>query len=262
MTLDLAPRHKHGLALNGPFLNASGVLGFADEYRGILDFKQLGAFVTNALTCLPRAPARGPNALPTPDGLLLHTGLPNPGVKAALKKWDKDWRRLGPPVIVHLAATTVNDVRQSLEWLERAQGVAGVELGLRDDVSVTEAWRLIHAACGGWPLLARLPILRAAELGSIAADAGADALTLGAPPRHTTAEGHHGRLYSPSTFAHTLAALTAVHAQLNAALPLIASGGIYTRAQAHTLFNAGAMAIQLDAVLWQRPMRLREVASA
>ena len=133
--IDLAPRHKHGLALSGPVMNAAGILGFTREYRGLVDPTHLAAFVTNPLTYKPRTPAHGPNAVALPEGLLVHTGLPNPGVRQALRRWDKEWQRLGVPVILHLAATTPAEMVHSLDLIERAQGVSALELGLRDDIS-------------------------------------------------------------------------------------------------------------------------------
>src|SRR5574342_430903 len=181
--IELAPHHKRGLVLAGPVMNASGLLGFAGEYRGLVDFTRLGAFVTNAVTARPRAPAHPPNAIPLPNGVLIHTGLPNPGVRAAVRRYDREWQRLDVPIIVHLAATTPADVQRSVEYLDNAEGVSGIELGLRDDVSVEEMDHSIRAALGGPPLIVRLPIVRAAELCEAAARAGADALTVGAPLR-------------------------------------------------------------------------------
>ena len=81
MGLELAPRHKRGLQLSNPLMNAAGVLGFAGEYRRLVDFSQLGAFVTNALTATPRTPAHPPNVVELPEGVVIHTGL---GVFAGL----------------------------------------------------------------------------------------------------------------------------------------------------------------------------------
>src|SRR5258706_12624735 len=179
--IDLAPRHKHGLAIAGPLMNAAGILGFAREYRGVVDATHLAAFVTNPLTYKPRTPAHGPNAVPLPEGLLVHTGLPNPGVRQALRRWDKEWQRLGVPVILHLAATTPAELVHSLDMIERAQGVSAIGLGLRDAISDFEAGQLVRAALGGPPVLVRLPLTRTPELAAAAALAGADALTVAAP---------------------------------------------------------------------------------
>ena len=262
--LELAPQHKQGLVLAGRVMNATGILGFAGEYRGVLDLARLGAFVTNPLTLNPRTPAHPPNAVELPNGLLIHTGLPNPGVRRALRRHDADWRRMGVPVIVHLAATTPAEVALALEHLERAQGVSGLELGLRDDVAPGETGRLVRAALGALPIIVRLPVARAAEVAPAAAQAGANALTVAAPPRLTVALGEHtatGRHYGPDTFAPALEALSAV-AALDLGLPLIGAGGIYAAEQAQAMLAAGALAVQVDAAVWRRPGVLEEIAEA
>jgi dihydroorotate dehydrogenase (NAD+) catalytic subunit len=270
--LDLAPRHKHGLNLNNPLLNAAGTLGFSQEYRGLLDLRCLGAFVTNPLTFRARTPARPPNAVLTDDGVLVHTGLPNPGVDAAVRRWNREWQRLGVPVIVHLAATTPGETARSLELLERASGVTGIELGLRDDLTPNEATQLVREALGGQPLIVRLPLARAAELAAVVARVGADALTVGAPPRGEApapadlpgtdaARSVAGRLYGPAHFAASLAAVRAVM-EARVGLPVIASGGIYSLEAAREMLAAGAVAVQVDAAAWTQPKRLPEWAAA
>ncbi|MCC7359453.1 MAG: hypothetical protein IT317_08255 [Anaerolineales bacterium] len=268
MSLDLAPHHKHGLSLANPLLNAAGTLGFAQESGRLVNLRALGGFVTNPLTYRPRTAAHTPNAVALPEGVLIHTGLPNPGVAAALRRWDRDWRRFGPPVIVHLAATTPAETSRSLELLERANGVAGIELGARDDVSAAELGQLVRAALGAQPLLVRLPQARAAALAAAAAQAGADALVVAAPPRteiRTGAPGSErlvsGRHYGPATFAAALEALAAVAAQ-TLGLPLVGAGGVFTGEQARAMLAAGALAIQLDAVLWTQPNKLGELLKA
>ena len=259
--IELAPRHKHGLTLASPVMNAAGILGFAHEYRGVVDLGRLGAFVTNPLTYKPRTPAHPPNAVPLPEALLIHTGLPNPGVRQALRRWDKEWRRLGVPVIVHLAATSPAETVHSLDMIEKAQAVAGIELGLRDDVSPFETGQLVRAALGGPPLLVRLPLARAPELAGAASQAGADALTIAAPPRaEALFEGHNvtGRVYGPGCLAEALAAVRAV-AALNLGRPIVGAGGIYSVEAAQAMLEAGAVAVQLDAVVWTRPQVVEEM---
>lgn len=272
--IELAPNHKRGLSLRGPVMNASGILGFAGEYRGLIDFGRLGAFVTNALTATRRTHAAPPNAVPLPNGVVIHTGLPNPGVRAAVRRYGREWARLGPPVIVHLAATTPAEVQRSLDILERTESVSGLELGLRDDISLSEATRLIRAAVGGLPLIVRLPILRAVELCEAAAHTGADAVVVGAPPRTSPpgplsisieksdgdGEGESfektqritGRLYSPENFPTALEAVRQVN-EKNLGLPVIGAGGIFSAENVREMLEAGAVAVQLDAVLWNNP---------
>jgi dihydroorotate dehydrogenase (NAD+) catalytic subunit len=259
--VDLAPKHKHGLMLANPVMTAAGILGFAREYRSLVDLARLGAFVTNALTFKPRTPANPPNAVQLTDSVLIHTGLPNPGVRQALRRWDKEWRRLGVPVILHLAATSPADTVHSLDLIEQAQGVAALELGLRDDVSAFETTQLVRAALGGPPLLVRLPMARAAELAGAAAQAGADALTIGAPPRLETVieqQTVRGRLYGPGCLAQALEAVRAVAAQ-DLGRPIVGAGGIYSVEAARAMLDAGASALQVDAVVWTRPTIIEEL---
>ena len=261
--LELAPQHKQGLVLERPVMNAAGVLGFGAEYRGLVDYGRLGAFVTNPLTLNPRTPAHAPNAVELPAGVLIHTGLPNPGVRRALKRYDADWRRLGVPVIVHLAATTAAEVVLALEYLERAQAVSGLELGLRDDVSAGEAGRLVRAALGALPVLVRLPVARAAKLAPAITEAGANALVVAAPPRLTITHQDQnvtGRHYGPDTFGPALEALAAV-AALDLGLPLVGAGGIYSLENAQAMLAAGAVAVQVDGVVWRRPGSIADFAA-
>lgn len=253
--IELAPNHKRGLVLRAPVMNAAGVLGFANEYRGWLDFSALGAFVTNPLTFRARTPAAPPNALIISAGVLIHTGLPNPGLRAALRRYRRDWWRLGVPVIVHLAATTREDVLRSRDALEREESVSGVELGLREDVAANEVEAFIRAMRGGQPLLVRLPVARAAELAEAAARAGADCLVVGAPPRISVeSDGRTitGRVYGPAQFAAAIEAVRAV-AALKLDVPLIGAGGVYSTANVSEMLDAGAVAVQVDAALWRDP---------
>jgi dihydroorotate dehydrogenase (NAD+) catalytic subunit len=262
--IELAPRHKHGLALSHPVMNAAGVLGLGSEMRGLVDLARLGAFVTNPLTLNPRSPARPPNAVAVPDGVLIHTGLPGPGLRATLRGHDRDWQRLGAPVILHLAATSEAEVSQALDLLERSRGVSGLELGLRDDASPGECARVVRAAAGGPPLLARLPLGRAAELARAVAGAGANALVVAAPPRVAVKVGEQtvtGRLYGPVNFAPALQAVRAVLA-LGLDLPVVAAGGIHSVENALEMLAAGADAVQVDGAVWQQPGLMAAIAAA
>ena len=131
--------------------------------------------------------------------------------------------------------------------------MSGIELGFTEDISAEDMARLIRAALGGLPLIVRLPLARAAELGQAAARAGADALTIGAPPRISIQVGERtvtGRLYSPDNFP---TALEAVRAVQDVGLPLIGAGGVYSPENAQAMLEAGAVAVQVDAALWSDP---------
>ena len=97
---------KRDLELHSPWMNATGMLGFAPNPRGQVALDKLGAFVTNPVSLRPRAPAQNRALLPFPGGFLLHTGWPNPGLRAVLRRsaeaksgatvWTTEPLRLGP----------------------------------------------------------------------------------------------------------------------------------------------------------------------
>lgn len=262
--IDLAPSHKRGLTLRSPLLNAAGALGFADEYAGLIDFARLGAFVTNPVTAHPRTPARGAHVLEFDGGVLIHTGLPNPGIGEAIRQHARKWSRLPCPVIVHVAGTTPEEVVACLRRLEDVAAVGGIELGLRDGIDVGEAGELIAAAAqmGNLPVLARLPLSAAEQLGEIAVRAGAQALVVAAPPRGTLRlpDGGWltGRVYGPALFPLALHAVRSVTAKVK--VPVIGAGGIHTLADAQAMLAAGAVAVEVDAAVWRDPRTMEYIA--
>jgi dihydroorotate dehydrogenase len=105
----------------------------------------------------------------------------------------------------------------------------------------------------------------------VVARTGADAVTVGAPPRseaptpQAAAEGAArsvaGRLYGPGTFDTALAAVREV-AALRLGLPVIGAGGLYRLEAAREMLAAGAVAVQVDAAIWNQPRLLAEWTAA
>lgn len=259
--IELAPNHKRGLILESPLLNTAGTLGF-DPPSGV-DLAALGAFVTNPITPHARTPAHPPNACSLPNGVWIHTGLPNPGLDRIIRRQARHWARLPMPVIVHLAAHSPAEAQRCAERLENVDNVGGLELGFVDTTTSADLQHLIRATVGGVPILARLPFreLAAVEqhlpLAEAALRAGADALTISAPPRilyplAQDADAPHGRLYSPDLFPATLAAVQTLAAHFPN-VPIIGASGVFELEHAQALLTAGASAVQLDAVLWRHP---------
>ncbi|MBI3361527.1 MAG: tRNA-dihydrouridine synthase [Chloroflexi bacterium] len=262
--IDLAPSHKRGLALKSPLLNAAGTLGFADEYAALIDFARLGAFVTNAITARPRTPARGDRVCEFAGGALIHTGLPNPGVGEAIRQYARKWARMPCPIVVHVAATTPDEVATCVQRLEAVDNVAGIELGFRDEIATGEAVDLITAAAqlASLPVLARLPLIRAEELCQVAVNAGAQALVVASPPRGTVrlsaGEWLTGRLYGPAYFPLALNAVRSVTSKVK--IPMIGAGGIHTLADAQAMLAAGAAAVEVDSAAWRDPRTFERIA--
>lgn len=243
---------KNDLDLRHPLMNAAGSLGFAFDLRSGVDPAKLGAFVTNPISLNPRSPARGERCLDYPGGFLLHTGYPNPGIKAVLRQYARRWANNSPlPVLVHLIPATLEETAALARLLEGIEGVAGIELGIPSDLPAGAAAALVQAAGGELPIVARLPFEQAVLLAEPVSAAGASAISL-APPRGVlpgpAGDLLEGRLYGPSVFP---AALALVRAIARRGLAVIGCGGIYQASQVETMLAAGARAVQLDSVLWR-----------
>ena len=242
---------KTELWLKTPLMNAAGSLGYVPDPHGPTDLSGLGAFITNPISLSRRTPAHGPRYLSFPGGFLLHTGYPNPGFASAVRRYAGGWRRSPLPVLVHLLAQKAGEVAEMVRKLEGLEGVAGFEVGLPPEAGVELAQEFARAAAGELPVLLRIPLDRAAGLAGGLAQLRLAAVSL-APPRGAlpTPDGGdiQGRLYGPALYPQALAA---VQALAGAAVPVIGAGGVYTHAQAQAMLKAGAVAVQLDAVLWR-----------
>src|SRR5262245_61518178 len=122
---------KRDLYFSKPIMNAAGSLGLAPDLRvlGELGGLNFGAFVTNPISLRPRQPTSQPAMSEYPGGFLLHTGLPNPGIHGALKKYSAKWTRSELPIIVHLMADRPEETQNMVRMLESHENVMAVELG-------------------------------------------------------------------------------------------------------------------------------------
>ena len=244
---------RQELELSSPWMNASGALGFTPAAPPGWPLPEtLGAFITNPISLTPRTPAAERACLPYSGGFLLHSGLPNPGLSAALRRFSKRWAQSPVPVWVHILADTPAQAADLVRRLENCAGVAGIEIGLPADGGGEMALDLVRAALGELPLAACLPLNLAGEdWVKKLPDLGASAITLSAPRGALLNENGkpvRGRLFGPALLPWMFPALFQLR---KLGLPLIAGAGIQRRADAEALLKAGAVAIQIDSPLWR-----------
>lgn len=243
---------KRDLYFSKPLMNAAGSLGFVPDWRlGIL-LDSFGAFVTNPFSLRPRLPTAKPAVIQHPGGFLLHTGLPNPGLIAGLKKYASKWSRADLPIIVHLMADRPEETQRMVRILETQENVMAVELGFAPLLANDIILLTLEMCLGELPLIFSLPVEQVLSLGPRLIQGGAQAISISAPrgalplpvapsPLIT------GRLYGPSLFPQTL---ETVYSASKIGLPIIGAGGVWTKENADAMLSAGALAVQVDAVLW------------
>ena len=234
-------------------MNAAGSLGFApDPHNGIpLDARsRFGAFITNPISLRPRLPAAQPALIEFPGGFLLHTGLPNPGLSAVLKKHAARWNRADLPIIVNLMADRPEETMHMVRMLEGIENVMAVELGfaplLTDDIILLT----LEMCLGELPLFFSLPTEQVLALGPRLIQEGAEAISISSPRgalMNDDSELISGRLYGRSLFPRSL---DIVHSAVMIGIPIIGAGGVWTDKDAADMLSAGAIAVETDASLW------------
>lgn len=248
---------KREVAIDPPWMNAAGALGFADEASLLQGGSRPGAFVTAPVSLGPRTPAQGTRLAHYPGGFLLHTGLPNPGLRAVLGKRRSHWATLPCPVILHALATTPREMGALAERLEGVGEVSALEIGLAE-AEAREAESLVRAAAtAGLPVMAQVAPGTGWEVVQAAIKAGAAALVVG-PPRGAIQEPGgeivHGRLYGPALLPLILHTVSGLCTRVD--VPVLGGAGIYSREDGEAVFAAGAAAVQYDSVLWTEPEAL------
>src|SRR5215510_11847231 len=241
---------KRDLYFSKPMMNAAGTLGFAPDPRAGVDLAAFGAFVTNPLSLRPRRPAVKPELLEYPGGFLLHTGLPNPGLNAGLKRYSAKWSRSELPIIVHLMADRPEETQRMVRLLESHENVMAAELGFAPLLANDIILLTLEMCLGELPLIFSLPVEQVLSLGPRLVQAGAQAISV-ATPRGSHISGQKsivsGRLYGPSLFPQSL---ETVQSATKLGVPIIGSGGVWSKENADVMLSVGALAVQIDAVLW------------
>jgi dihydroorotate dehydrogenase (NAD+) catalytic subunit len=241
---------KRDLYFSKPLMNAAGSMGYAPDPRLGVALDSFGAFVTNPISLRPRAPAAKPEIIEYPGGFLLHSGLPNPGFNSAVRKYASRWNRSDLPIIVHLMADRPEETQHMVQMLEMQENVMAVELGfaplLADDILLLT----LEMALGELPLIFSLPVEQVLSLGPRLIQEGAQAISISTPRGALPTEHSSlitGRLYGPSLFPR---ALETAYSAAKLGLPIIGAGGVWTKENADAMLSAGALAVQIDAALW------------
>jgi dihydroorotate dehydrogenase (NAD+) catalytic subunit len=242
---------RQELTFSTPWMNAAGTSGFSP--RTAWNFPQpAGVFVTAPFSITERQPAGNRACLRFPGGILLHNGLPNPGLNAVLAQYANAWKRSSLPVWAHILPQDPTDCPVMLRALEETEGISAIELGLPPGCNLSLAGEYAKAAVCELPLVIHLSMTEITPgIAKLFKRTGISAISLGAPRGCLVDENGHpvtGRLYGPAILPFALAAVRNLR---EVGLPVIASGGVYSLETGQALLAAGAVAVQIDTLLWR-----------
>ena len=271
-----------GLELINPAIAASGTFGYGIEFEEIVSLEQIGAFVTKGISLEPMAGHSAPRIVQTAAGMLNAIGLQNVGVE------DYIQRKLPPlaryplcKVIVNVFGYTVGEYIAVIERLNQAQGIAAYELNVScpnvhaggmafgsDPASLEYLVRQAKSASTR-PLIVKLSpnVTSIAHMAKVAADAGADALSLtntflamsiDVETRRPRLSNVTGGLSGP---AIKPIALRMVYETARAVtIPILGMGGIVTPEDAVEFLLAGATAVQVGTASYADPRAVERLA--
>jgi len=270
------------LALQNPVMVASGTFGYAEEFKGLMDLKKLGAIVTKTITVKPRPGNLPPRTCETPSGMLNSIGLENPGIGRFIKEKLPFLNKLGIPVIVSIAAEDNPEEFSTLvRQLDKINTVSAIELNIscpnlhkdrlisqdaKETFALVSAVRKLTKKC----LITKLSpnVTSISEIALAAQDAGSDAVALINTLTGMSIDVHKrtpkigswiGGLSGPAIRPIAVKMVWEVYNKIK--IPIIGMGGIMDTESALEFFIAGATAISAGTVNFINPRASLEIIS-
>jgi dihydroorotate dehydrogenase (NAD+) catalytic subunit len=272
-----------GVELCSPVIAASGTFGYGIEFEDIVSINRIGAFVTKGLSREPMAGNPTPRIIETAAGMMNAIGLQNMGVRPFIaEKLPKLRRMPGVVVIANVFGFTVEDCIEVINALNDAYGIAMYELnascpntshgGMVFGTDPSLLYELV-AQCkkvSRRPLMVKLSpnVTSIGMMGRVAADAGADALSLvntfvsmaidietRRPRIANVTAGLSGPAIKPI-------AVRMVHEVSKAVrIPIVGMGGIVKPEDAVEYMMAGATAVQVGTASYADPRAVENIAN-
>jgi hypothetical protein len=148
------------------------------------------------------------------------------------------------------------ETQRMVRMLESQENVMAVELGFAPLLANDIILLTLEMCLGELPLIFSLPVEQVLSLGPRLIQEGAEAISIAAPRgSHGTSQQSvvSGRLYGPSLFPQTL---NIVESAARLGLPIIGGGGVWSKENAEAMLSIGALAVQVDAALWDPAFQL------
>lgn len=268
------------LRLKNPVVMASGTFGYGLDYPGIVEPGWVGAVVTKGLSLQPWPGHSPPRLVEVAAGAVNAIGLENPGVDEFLDRLLPPLREAGAVVIANVVGRSVEEYVEVARRLASREGVAALELniscpnvkegGVQFAASAPAAARVtaaVREVCG-LPILVKLAPMAAdpVQVARAVAAAGADGVTVANTYPAMVIDVASGRpalsslvggLSGPAIRPLTLRLVWEVYRTTR--LPIVASGGVMSAADALEYLMAGACAVAVGTATFVRPRTAVEV---
>lgn len=274
------------LNLKYPTLTCSGTSGYGPEYANILDYAQLGAFVTKSIT-LHERPGNAPTRIvETRGGMLNAIGLANVGLQRFLAEKRAFFASMACPIIVNVAGHSTDDYVQTCAAMNDLHEVAAVELNVscpnvKDGLTFgTNPQRLrelvaeVKRVLPHKPLIVKLSpnVEDVTQTAAAAIDGGAEilslvntftAMSIDVWKRKPRLANVTGGLSGPAIKPIALHLVSRVyrHVAKSAGVPLIGMGGVQNWQDAIEFILAGASAVAIGTALFVDPATPNKIHS-
>ncbi|MBD3366911.1 MAG: dihydroorotate dehydrogenase [Candidatus Eisenbacteria bacterium] len=269
-----------GLTLRNPVILASGTVGYGAEYRELVEFETVGAFVTKTITLEPRSGNAPPRLVEAGGGLLNAIGLENVGLERFLDEKLPESAELPAPLIASIAGTSAEEVATLAEAVGARTEVDALEINIScpnveraacplwDDPESTALFVARARASTTKPLFLKLSpqTANATVVARSAADAGTDALIVAntmtgmridLDARRPVLGNVTGGLSGPPLKPVNLALVWRIAGSVD--IPVVGSGGAGCAGDVLEYMMAGATAVEMGTALYGDPGSATEI---
>lgn len=263
-----------GIKLKNPVMTASGTFGSGKDFADIVDLKKLGAIVAKSISLRPKIGNPPPRICETPSGMLNTIGLQNPGIDAFLKDDMPYLSKIGIPVILNIAAESVEDYGELARRLDTVPGISAIEVNIscpnvrEGGMAFGISQKLTFDVISNVKRATKLPIIAKLSpnvtdiklIAKSAEDAGANAISaintvlgmaIDIKTRKPKLSMIVGGLSGPAIKPIALRVVYEISKTVK--IPVIGIGGIMTADDAIEFFLAGATAVQVGTASFIEP---------
>ncbi len=272
--MDISTRLAPGLCLKNPILSASGTFAYGEEFSRMFDLSLLGGVVTKGISLLPKEGNPTPRVCETPCGMLNAIGLENIGIDAFIAEKLPFLCTFDTEVIVNFFGTDEDEYVQMAQRLN-IDGVSAIEMNVscpnikKGGIEFGKDPKILNRLVAQVrksttkPLIVKLSpmVTNIGEMALAAQEGGAGALTCSNTfPAMAIDENTWkpilgnitGGLSGPAIKPIALRIVWEVSRQ--AAIPVIASGGVTSWRDVVQFLLAGASAVEIGSFSLRDPL--------